>query len=105
MLRNVTIQRTAEALKEIDRLYKTQRYQEACGLANRSEQALRRVAALTGEAQMLKDADLMSKYQATLGTRIESQRATPAPEEVVPNKPTRFYRDRATPTVPAVEVK
>ena len=52
VLRNVTIQRTAEALKEIDRLYKTQRYQEAYGLASRSEQELRRVAALTGEAQI-----------------------------------------------------
>ena len=105
VLRNVTIQRTAEALKEIDRLYKTQRYQEAHGLASRSEQELRRVAALTGEAQMLKDADLMRKYQATLSTWIESQRATPPPEEVVPNEPTRFYRGRATPTVPVVEVK
>ena len=105
VLRNVTIQRTAEALKEIDRLYKMQRYQEAHGLASRSEQALRRVAVLTGEAQMLKDADLMSKYQTTLSTWIESQRATPPPEEVVPNEPTRFYRGRVTPTVPVVEVK
>jgi Ca-activated chloride channel family protein len=105
VLRNVTIQRTAEALKEIDRLYKMQRYQEAHGLASRSEQELRRVAALTGEAQMLKDADLMRKYQTTLSTWIESQRATPPPEEVVPNEPTRIYRGRATPTVPVVEVK
>ena len=54
---------------------------------------------------MIKDADLMSKYQATLSTWIESQRATPVPEEVVPIEPTRFYRGRATPTVPVVEVK
>ena len=77
VLRNVTIQRTAEGLKEIDRLYKAQRYQEAYDLASRSEQELRRVAALTGEAQMLKDADLMRTYQATLSKWIETRRATP----------------------------
>ena len=47
----------------------------------------------------------MSKYQTTLGAWIESQRATPAPEEVVPNKPKRFYRGHVTPTVPVVEVQ
>jgi hypothetical protein len=105
VLRNVTIQRTAEALKEIDRLYKARRYQEAYGLAVQAEQELRRVAALTGEAQMLKDADLMRTYQGTLSRWIASQRPTATPEDTAPAEPTRFYRGRTTPTVPAVEVK
>ncbi len=105
VLRNATIQRTAEGLKEIDRLYKARRYQDAYTLAVQSEQELRRVAALTGEAQMLKDADLMHRYQATLSQWIESQRPTQAPEDAAPADPTRFYRGRTTPTAPVVEVK
>lgn len=105
VLRNVTIQRTAEALKEIDRLYKTRRYQDGYDLAVRSEGELRRVAALTGEAQMVKDADLMRTYQATLSKWIASSRPTPPPEDAAPAEPTRFYRGRVTPTVPVVDVK
>jgi len=104
VLRNVTIQRTAEALKEIDRLYKARRYQEGYDLAVRSEGELRRVAALTGEAQMVKDADLMRTYQATLSKWITASRPTATPEDA-PAEPTRFYRGRVTPTMPAVEVK
>ena len=105
VLRNVTIQRTAEALKEVDRLYKARRYQDAYNLTVQSEQELRRVAALTGEAQMVKDADLMRRYQATLSKWLESQRPTPPPEDAAPAEPTRFYRGRVTPTVPVVDVK
>jgi Ca-activated chloride channel family protein len=64
--RNVTIQRSAEGLKEIARLYNEGRYGEAYGLAARLERDLRAVAAVTGEAQMLEDADMMRQYQETL---------------------------------------
>lgn len=105
VLRNVTIQRTAEVLKEIDRLYKGRRYQEAYDLAVQAEGELRRVAALTGEAQMVKDADLMRTYQGTLRRWIAAPTPTSAPEDDAPAEPTRFYRGRVTPTVPVVDVK
>lgn len=77
VLRNVTLQRTAEGLKEIDRLYKAQRYQEAWQVAYRLEQDLRAVARLTGEAQMVQDADLMRKYQDTLAKWVQYQTGRP----------------------------
>jgi Ca-activated chloride channel family protein len=64
--RNVTIQRSAEGLKEIARLYNERRYGEAYALAARLEHDLRTVAARTGEAQMIEDADMMRQYQETL---------------------------------------
>lgn len=105
VLRNVTIQRTAEALKETDRLYKARRYADALNLAIQAEGELRQAAALTGEAQMVKDADLMRVYQGTLRRWVEAQRPTPTPEEPAPVVPTRFYRGRVTPTMPVVDVK
>lgn len=73
VLRNVTIQRTAEGMKEIDRLYHAQQYQDAWTLAAQLEQDLRRVAQLTGEAQLLKDADTMHQYQTTLAQWLPGQ--------------------------------
>ncbi len=73
VLRNVTIQRSAEGLKEIARLYQAQRYQDAWDLACRLEGELRRVAALTHEDQMYQDAGLMQRYQATLAGWVERQ--------------------------------
>jgi hypothetical protein len=101
VLRNATIQRTAEGLKEIDRLYRAARYQAAYDLARQLEGDLRRVAALAHEDQMLKDADLMRQYQGTLSRWIEApgSRAASTPE----SQPTRFYRGQ--PTVPVIEVK
>lgn len=107
VLRNVTIQNMAQGLKEISRLYQAGRYQEAWNLAYGLEQDLRAVAALTGEEQMVKDADLMHKYQATLAPRIESETGA-APASGPGALPTRFYRGRqpdVTPTVPVLEVK
>jgi Ca-activated chloride channel family protein len=107
LLRNVTSQHTAEGLKEIDRLYRAGRYQEAWNLAYQLEQDLRQVASLTHEEQMVKDADLMRKYQATLAQWVRTQtgREPQYSEEAVP---TRFYRGRQpepTPGVPVIEVK
>jgi hypothetical protein len=103
VLRNFTIQRTAEGLKEIDRLYRAERYQAAYDLAYQLEQSLRQVARLTNEDQMYKDADLMRKYQETLAKWVESQ--TGRGPQVPEPQPTRFYRGRQTPDVPVIEVK
>ncbi len=112
VLRNVTIQRSAEGLKEISRLYAARRFQEAWNLAYELEGSLRHVASLTGEAQMIKDADLMRTYQATLARWVESQ--TGRPSQADGNlqadgilQATRFYRGHpaATPVVPVIEVR
>lgn len=67
VLRNVTIQRSAEGLKQIDQLYRGGQYEAAWNLAHDLETQLREVARLTGEDQMVEDADLMRRYQETLG--------------------------------------
>ncbi len=113
VLRNVTIQRSAEGLKEIDRLYKTQRYQEAWDIAYRLEQDLRTVARLTGEAQMVQDADLFRKYQDTLGKWVQYQ--TGRPPQLRDGSGTGFGSDQPTerggrqflptPTVTTIEIK
>jgi Ca-activated chloride channel family protein len=81
VLRNVTIQRTAEGLKEIDRLYRSARYREAWDLAVQLERELRRVADLTNEKQMEKDAGLMRQYQETLAQWVESQTGSRPPDD------------------------
>jgi Ca-activated chloride channel family protein len=106
VLRNVTIQRTAEGLKEIDRLYRSARYREAWDLAHRLEQDLRRVAGLTNEEQMVKDADLMRQYQETLAGWVESQTGSRPAVEDRDLQPTRFYRGRdATPTPRVLDIQ
>ncbi len=77
VLRNVTIQKTAEGLKQIDQLYKAQRHLEAWEVAYKLEQDLRAVARLTGEAQMVQDADMMRKYQDTLAKWVQYQTGRP----------------------------
>lgn len=73
VLRNVTIQRTAEGLKEIARLCQTRRYLDAWQLAVQLEYELRRVALLTGEAQMFQDADTLRQYQNTLAQWVQRE--------------------------------
>jgi Ca-activated chloride channel family protein len=111
VLRNVTIQRTAEGLKEIDRLYKSQRYQEAWQLAYRLEQDLRTVARLTNEAQMVKDADMMRKYEDTLSQWVQRQtgrapqpsRGTLSDQPLAPEPRSRQLLP--TPTPPMIEIR
>ncbi len=111
VLRNVTIQRTAEGLKEIDRLYKSQRYQEAWQLAYRLEQDLRTVARLTNEAQMVKDADMMHKYEDTLSQWVQRQTGRPPQPERgslsdQPLSPAPRSRQLLpTPTPPMIEIR
>ena len=112
VLRNVTIQRTAEGLKEIDRLYKAQRYQDAWNVAYLLEQDLRTVARLTNDAQMVKDADLMRTYQDTLSKWVQRQTGRP-PQYSEPGsgyssdtgQPTRARQLLPTPSVPVIEIK
>lgn len=107
VLRNVMIQRTAEGLKAISQLYQAQRYQEAWNLARDLGQGLRSVAALTGEQQMLQDAELMRTYQDTLAQWVRRQTGR-GPEDALAPEPTRFYRGRqleVTPAVPVLDVQ
>ena len=110
VLRNVTIQSTALGLKEIDRLYKAQRYQDAWNIAYRLEQDLRRAAQLTNDQQMVKDADLMRKYQDTLSNWVRKQTGRPPQDQSsdFPNgEPTRSGSRQLlpTPSVPVIDIK
>lgn len=73
VLRNVTIQRTAEGMRRIAQLYQAQKYEEAWQLAYQLEQQLRAVAGLNHEEQLLKDADTLRRYQETLAKWVERQ--------------------------------
>lgn len=70
VLRNVTIQQTAEGLREIDHLYQQGQYEPAWRLAAMLEQKLNRVVSLTGDEQLLKDVSLMQRYQKTLAEAL-----------------------------------
>lgn len=109
VLRNVTIQREAEGLKLIDRYYQAGRYQDAWDLAYQLEQDLRRVAGLTGEDQMYKDADMMRTYENTLAKWVEQQTGhAPAPDtgdySHPQPTPARGRQFLPTPTVPVIEI-
>jgi hypothetical protein len=88
VLRNVTIQSTAEGLREVDRLYKAQRYPDAWRVTQRLEGDLRRVARLASDDQLLQDADTMRRYGDTLAKWVERQTgrapgAEPAPSRAI----------------------
>jgi Ca-activated chloride channel family protein len=104
LLRNVTIQRTAEGLRAIDHLADRGRFVEAWSLAYDLEQALREVARLTGDSAMVSDAELMQRYQSVLAEQIHSRgQRLPDPS---PNETLRPYRGRtSTPTIPVLEVE
>lgn len=68
--RNATILASAEALREIDKLFTHGHYQQAWELAYQMEWSLRSVASLTGDAQMIEDADLFQRYQLTLAEAL-----------------------------------
>ncbi len=95
-------------MKQIGLLYGEHKYREAWLLACQSEQELRRVARLTGEAQMAKDADLMREYQGTLARWVERETGRPpalAADEGE-EQPGRLYRGaELTPDVPAIEIQ
>jgi Ca-activated chloride channel family protein len=106
LLRNVTIQRTAEGLKEIDRLYQARRYAEAWSLAFDLELSLREVARLTGDEAMIKDADLMQLYQNTLAEQIRYEGGQlPQPTPSRTQRPYRGYEATPVPTIQILETR
>jgi Ca-activated chloride channel family protein len=105
VLRNFTIQRTAEGLKEIDQLYQARRYEDAWKLAYDLEQALREVARLTGDKAIVKDAELMQRYQSVLAEQIRYEGGRvpqPASEGIL--RPYRGRTAQPTPSMPVLEV-
>lgn len=70
VLRNATIVSSAEALIAIDDLFNSGRYESAFYMAQSMEQDLRRVVAVTGDGQMVEDADLFARYQVTLSNAL-----------------------------------
>jgi len=106
VLRNVTIQRTAEGLREISRLYRDRRYQDAWDVAHRLEQDLRHVVSLKEDEQMTKDADLMHTYQQTLANLVREQTGRNPDEPAAESQPqsTRIMRG-PTPEIPTIEVQ
>ncbi len=105
VLRNFAIQRTAEGLEEIDQLYQARRYEDAWGLAYDLEQALREVARLTGDEAMVKDAELMQRYQSVLAEQIRYEGGrVPQPTPEGTSRPYRGRTVQPTPSVPVLEV-
>jgi Ca-activated chloride channel family protein len=70
ILRNVTIQQTAEGMREIAWLFEDAKYEAAWRLAVELERQITEVARLTGDSQMYDDAALMRKYQETLSDAV-----------------------------------
>ena len=68
--RNVTIVRSAQALKHIDHLYLAGEYLAAWQLAQDMEFELRNAARKTGDQQMIDDVDLFNRYQLTLANAL-----------------------------------
>lgn len=109
VLRNVTIQNTAEGMREIDRLFDQGQYETAWRLGVKLEQQLSEVARLTDDEQMIEDAALMQKYQQTLANAVwETQdRAPKLGDTTTPSySGERPYRgETPIPDVPEVEVR
>jgi len=105
VLRNVTIQRTAEGMKEIDRQFKAAQYESAWRLAVTLEQQLSEVSRLTHDQQMQDDAALMQKYQHTLADAVW-QTQNHAPQLLTNDSAnSRPYRSGETPALPTVEIR
>jgi hypothetical protein len=112
ILRNVTIQQMAEAMREIDHLFQAGDYEAAWRLAVNLETQLTEAAQLIGDAQLKQDIDLIQRYQQTLADAVwatenreprlnEAPNPTPATQ-----RPYRGREDLTTPTpsVPTVDV-
>jgi len=110
VFRNVTIQRTAEGMQEIDRLFDARQYEAAWRLAIDLEQDIFEVARLTGDSQMLADAELLQKYQQTLANAVwQTENRAPYSDETDTNtsdgqRPYRGDTSTPIPDMPEVEV-
>lgn len=70
ILRNVTIQNTAEGMKKISQMFDAGQYEAAWRTAVDLDRQLTEVARLTGDKQLSDDAVLMRKYQGTLSDAV-----------------------------------
>lgn len=68
--RSVTIVRSAETLRAIDRLWQQGEYEEAWVAAADMERELREMARIAGDPQLVVDADLFRRYQLTLAAAM-----------------------------------
>lgn len=106
VLRNVTLQRTAEGLQEIDYLFRQRRFEDAWYLAYELERLLRDVAHLTGDEALYEDADLLRRYQDTLAEQLRYEgRQPPTADEYAPLRPDRGRYPAPTSEVPVIELE
>lgn len=107
ILRNVTIQRTAEGMQEIDRLFQTEQYESAWRKAVELERQLTEVARLTDDPQMFDDSALMQRYQQTLADALwQVERRAPRLDDAAPTEENdRPYRQPSTPAMPTVVIE
>ena len=104
ILRNVTIQETAEGMQEIDRLFDAEKYEQAWRIAVELERKITEVARLTGDSQMYDDAALMRKYQATLSEAVfQTQGRQPYIDDDVYDDSERPYRGNDD--LPEIEIE
>ena len=102
--RNVTIVRSALTLRQIDNLFKRGRYAEAMDLARQMEAELREMAELTGDSQMVEDADLFRRYQMTLSQALAAV-ATPTPRVNPISPQPQRWGVTPTPSLPLITVE
>jgi hypothetical protein len=109
VLRNVTIQQTAEGMREIDRLFQAGQYEMAWRLAVSLEQQLSEVAGLTNDRQLLDDVQLMQRYQQTLADALwQTQGRQPRLNDEsrpMPAHQRSTVEPLPTPSVPVVEIR
>ncbi|MBU1747345.1 MAG: hypothetical protein KKA73_06620, partial [Chloroflexi bacterium] len=110
VFRNVTIQRTAEGMREIDRLFDAEQYEAAWRLAVQLGQQLEEVARLTGDRQIQDDAALMQRYQQTLADAVwQTESRAPRMEGGSSNtgetRPFRGTDVTPTPELPEVQLR
>jgi hypothetical protein len=114
ILRNVTIQQTAEGMRQIDHLFQAQRYEAAWRLAVELERRLNEVARLTNDNQMLEDVYLMQRYRQTLNDAVWQTEGraprlidmpSPTPVEARPYRGNTDGTATPTPPVPTVEIR
>ncbi len=114
VLRNVTIQQTAEGMREISNLFDAGHYETAWRLAVELENRLSEVARLTNDNQLLEDAGLLQRYRQTLAdavwqTEDRAPRLADAPRPMPSQQRSAVgnsdYAPIPTPSMPTVEIQ
>jgi hypothetical protein len=107
ILRNVTLQQTAQGMREIDSLFQAGQYETAWRQAAALESRLAEVARLTNDPQVGEDVTLMRRYQETLAEALwQTEGRTPALTDL-PAAPSqeRPYRGSEPAALPTVEIR